>query len=281
MFCAVDHRLQLGLLERHPRVARQRQHHQNGVDLVGDVEQVDALLQAAGVHALRGDVDRIARRAIGRQQFLDLGLDRGDNSGTCRPCIDDRIRAPDAGAAGHREHRDAVALRQRIGGQHGGDGDGLVEIVGNDKAVFGEHRVIGRRPAGHAGGMRGRGALAGAGAADFCHDDGLADFRRAAGRGEKFVDVADALDEQQDHVGRGILHHVVEELAGAEIALIAGADDITERNAERLGAMLDGKADAAALRDDADPPFGRDQRRRAGLTSTVGLKVAATRCTWL
>ena len=26
------------------------------------------------MHALRGDVDRIARRAIGRQQFLDLGL---------------------------------------------------------------------------------------------------------------------------------------------------------------------------------------------------------------
>ena len=43
--------------------------------------------------------------------------------------------------------------------------------------------------------MRGGGALAGAGAADLCHDDGLADFRGAAGGGEKFLDVANALDE--------------------------------------------------------------------------------------
>ena len=109
--------------------------------------------------------------------------------------------------------------------------------------------------------MRRRGALAGAGAADLGDDDGLAGFRRAAGGGEKLVDVADALDEQQDHVGGGILHHVVEEFAGAEIGFVAGADDVAERNAQRLGAVIDRKADAAALRDDADPPFGRDQRR--------------------
>ena len=130
--------------------------------------------------------------------------------------------------------------------------------------------------------MRGRGALAGAGAADLGHDHGLADLGGAAGGGEKFVDVADALDEQQDHVGRGILHHVFEEFAGAEIGFVAGADDVADRDPERLGAMLDRKADAAALRDDADPPPGRDQRGHApGLTSTVGLKVAATFCTSL
>ena len=39
----------------------------------------------------------------------------------------------------------------------------------------------------------------------------------------------------------GILHHVVEEFAGAEIGLVAGADDITHRNAERLGAARDRK----------------------------------------
>ena len=156
--------------------------------------------------------------------------------------------------------RDAIAFRHRVGGQHRGNGDGFIEIVGNDEAVFGEHRVIGRGPAGHAGGMRGRCALARAGAADLGDDDGLAGLGGASGGGEKLVDVANALDEQQDHVGRGILHHVVEELAGAEIGFVAGADDVAERDAERPGAVIDRKADAAALGDDADPPCGRDQR---------------------
>ena len=116
-------------------------------------------------------------------------------------------------------HGDAIALRQRRRRQHRRDGHGLVEIVGNDKTVFGEHRVVGRGPAGHAGGVRGGGALAGAGAADLGDDDRLADFGGAPGGNEELVDVADALDEQQDHVGGGILHHVIEEFAGAEIAL--------------------------------------------------------------
>ena len=102
--------------------------------------------------------------------------------------------------------------------------------------------------------MRGGGALAGAGAADFGDDDGLSGLRRAFGGGEELVDVADALDEQQDHVGGGILHHVVEKFAGAEIGFIAGADAIADRHPKRLGAMLDGKADATRLRDDGDPP---------------------------
>ena len=81
-----------------------------------------------------------------------------------------------------------------------------------------------------------------------------------AGGEKEFVEIADALDEQHDHVSRSILHHVVQELAGAEITLIAGTDAIADGNADRLGAMLDGKTDAARLRNDPDPAFGRDQR---------------------
>ena len=143
--------------------------------------------------------------------------------------------------------------------------DGLIEIVGNDKTVFGEHRVVSRGPAGHAGGVRGGGALARSGAADLGDDDGLADLRRAPGGNEEFVDVADALDEQQDHVGRGILHHVIEEFAGAEIGFVAGADAVADRNAQRLGAMFYGKADAAALRDDGGPALGRNEVHLARL----------------
>ena len=113
--------------------------------------------------------------------------------------------------------------------------------------------------------MRRRRALARAGAADLGDNDGFAGLGGAPGRGEKLPDVANALDEQQDHVGRGILHHVIEEFAGAEVGFIAGADDVTERDAERLGAVIDRKADAAALGDDADPPRGRDQPRRVRL----------------
>ncbi len=108
--------------------------------------------------------------------------------------------------------------------------------------------------------MRGGGTFAGAGPADFRHDNRLANLRGAAGRGEKFIDIANAFDEQQDHIGRSILHHVFEKFAGAQIRLVAGADDIRERDADRLGTVIDRKADAAALRDDADPPDGRDQR---------------------
>ena len=82
---------------------------------------------------------------------------------------------------------------------------------------------------------------------------------------EKFLDVANALDEQQNHFGGRILHHVFEKFAGAEVGFVAGADDVTERDAERAGAVIDRKADAAALRDDADPPPGRDQPRLIGL----------------
>ncbi len=77
--------------------------------------------------------------------------------------------------------------------------------------------------------MRRRRTLARARAADFCHDDGLADLGRAAGGSKEFLDVANTFDEQQDHVGRGVLHHVVEEFASAEVGFIAGADDVTER----------------------------------------------------
>ena len=110
---------------------------------------------------------------------------------------------------------------------------------------------------------------------------GLPISRGAAGGGEEFVDVADALDEQQDHVGGRVLHHVVEKFAGAEVGFVAGADDVAERDAERLGAVIDRKADAAALGDDADPPLVAISRGSSGLTSTVGLKVAATRWTSL
>src|SRR5207247_7838708 len=86
-----------------------------------------------------------------------------------------------------------------------------------------------------------------------------------AGGSEKFLDVANALDEQQDYVGGSILHHVFEKFAAAEVGFVAGADDVTERDAERAGAVIDRKADAAALRHDADPPPGRDQPRLIGL----------------
>lgn len=113
--------------------------------------------------------------------------------------------------------------------------------------------------------MRGRGAHPGAGAADFRDDDGLLHLPGAPRGREEFFDVADALDEQQDHIGRGVLHQVVQELAGAEIGFVTGADDVAHGDAERLGTMIIRKADAAALRDDADPLRRGDQRHHIRL----------------
>ena len=78
--------------------------------------------------------------------------------------------------------------------------------------------------------MRGRGALARAGTADFCDDDRLAGFGGALSSGEKFLDVANTLDEQQDHVSRGILHHIFEKFASPEVGFVAGADDVAQRD---------------------------------------------------
>ena len=217
------------------------------------------------MHPLRGDIDRVAGRAIGGQQFADFRLDRRRQFRHLQPLQRDGVSAPDAGATGNRENGDAVALGHRVRRQDRRNGDGFVEIVGDDKAEIGEHRIISRRPSGHARGMGGGGAFAGAGAADLGHDHRLADLGGAARGGDELVHVADALDEQQDNVGRGILHHVVEEFAGAQIRLVAGADHVAQGDAERLGAVVDGKSDPAALRDDAYPPGARDQPLLIGL----------------
>ena len=261
----VNDRLQLVPFERHPRFARQRQHDQNCIDFIGSIEQLDALLQAAGVDALRGDVDRVARCSIGGDEIADSGLDCLGKLRYPQSLQRNRIRAPDAGAAGDGKHGDAIAFRQWIGRKDGRDGDGFVEIIGNDEAVFGEHRVIGRRPSRHAGGVRGGRALARSRAADLGDDDRLADLGGTTACCEKLVDVANALDEQQNHIGRSVLHQIVQEFASAEIGLVPGADHITQRDAQRPGAMRDRKADATALRDDTDPALRRNQPRCIGL----------------
>ncbi len=197
--------------------------------------------------------------------MLDLVLDRRRQFRHLQPLQRSRVRAPDAGATGDGEHGHAIAPRQRIGGQDRRNGHRLVEIVANDEAIFREHRVISRRPAGHARSVRGCGPFASAGAADLGHDHGLLHLRGALRGTEKFRDVANALDEQHDDVGLGILHHVVEKFAGTEIALIAGRDDLAHGNAQRLGAVQIGKADPAALRDHSDPLSGRNQRYQARL----------------
>jgi hypothetical protein len=50
------------------------------------------------------------------------------------------------------------------------------------------------------------------------------------GGGQKFIDVANALDEQEDHVGRGVLHHIFKKFAGTEVGFVAGADDVAQRD---------------------------------------------------
>ncbi len=217
------------------------------------------------MHRLGRDIDRVTRRPVGRNQPANRRLNAIRQFRHLQPLCRDCIGAPDARATGDGDNSDSVAFRQRRCDQHGRDRHRFVEIVGDDEAIAREHRVIGGRPARHAGGMRGCCALTSTGAADLGNDDRFAEFCRLARRGEKFVDVANALDEQQDYVGRRILHHVVEEFAGAEIGLVAGRDHGAQSNAERLGAVIDRKADPAGLGDDTDTLRGSDQPRLIGL----------------
>ena len=64
---------------------------------------------------------------------------------------------------------------------------------------------------------------------------------------------------------------MVEEIAGGEIGLVAGADDMTECETLRPAAVVKGEAHATTLRYDADAALAGDEAFLARLHTTWGI----------
>ena len=94
----------------------------------------------------RGDVDRIARRAIGRQQFLISRFE-------CPPTAP-APAGPDATVSAPTAPPDTVSTATRspfneLLVNNAATATASSRSLGNDEAVLGKHRVIGGGPAGH------------------------------------------------------------------------------------------------------------------------------------
>ena len=100
--------------------------------------------RGAGIGALRGDIDRVAGRAVGRHHRPQrCSAFRADRGGTIRPCSDSvsAIQAPPPPDG--RDDAGAATLGQRAGQQHAGDRHGFVWIFRFDHAITFEDCAIG------------------------------------------------------------------------------------------------------------------------------------------
>ena len=219
------------------------------------------------VHALRRGIDRVLRGAVRRQMHVD---------GLARRSVEHRhleagahagVRHPHAGAARRGANAHALAGRQLVaaGEEAGREIDHLVEIVALDHAVMLEDRAIGGVRAGERGGVRGDGAAAGLGLADLGDDQRLAGRQGLVGGAAEFRRRLDVFEQQQEDVGLAFVEHVVEEVGGFEHGLVAGGDDVAERQIAPARAVEERKAEPAALRNHRHLAAERPLRReRAG-----------------
>jgi len=105
--------------------------------------------------------------------------------------------------------------------------------------------------------VRARQRLAGGGAAELVGDHGLAGRVRLARGGRKRARVAHGLEEEQDDARLGIVGEEADDLADAEVGLVADRDELGEPQAAR-GAAREHRAEhGAALRDEARAAGGR------------------------
>ena len=259
----VDQRARAGGVDHHAGLAGERADQHDAVHLVRGVQHLQrAHRHRAGIAALGGDVDRVLRRGVGRDQAAQVLL-QGRRERRHRQVVRrQRVRHPRAAAAGHGDDADAPTARRLAGQQRPGDRHRLVRVVGLQDAILAEHGAVRRVGARQRGGVRGGGALARLGVADLDGNDRLATRARLRRRGDKARSVADRLAEQHNRVRAVVAGHVVQEVGEGEVGLVPGGHDIAEAQSGRLAPVEQRKADAARLRDDADAPVG-DQRGRS------------------
>ena len=111
--------------------------------------------------------------------------------------------------------------------------------------------------------------------ADLGDDQRLAGLQRLVGGAAEFRRRLHVLEQQQEDIGLAFVEHEVEKVGDFERGLVAGGDDVAEREIAPARAVEEGKAEAAALRDHRDLALAERARRAdgAGVLSMAGLKV--------
>jgi hypothetical protein len=185
------------------------------------------------------------------------------------------VRGHDAGAAAVGKDRETLAFQVRLRGEDARGGEELGVSLDAQRAAAPqrglEHRVAAHQRAGVARG----GARAARVAADLEGDHRL-DARRGAQGGDEAPRVADALDVQQDRVGRGIGDQEIEHLAEIHVGRGAQRYHAAEADPGAVRPVEDRGADGARLRHEREPARQRRHRREGGVEPGVGAHQAET-----
>ncbi len=167
---------------------------QDRVDPLRLAHDLDELGVADLVDRLRGGVDRVLRRGVGRQQRHQALLQILFEHRKFEPVGRQDVGHPHRTAARAGDHRDAVAFGQFAEGKGGGDVERMVEVFAADDPVMAEDRIVDRPRMRQGAGMRGGGAPARLGAADLGEDHRLLGGRRLVGDGAEARRVPDAFE---------------------------------------------------------------------------------------
>jgi len=118
--------------------------------------------------------------------------------------------------------------------------------------MLAQKRVDGGVISGQRAGVRLRQRLARRGAAQLVDQHGLAGRAGAPQCGAQHRRIADRLQEQQDRCGGGVVHQHVDQLAHADIALVADGHQLGKPHAARCAARQQRPQHRSALRNHAD-----------------------------
>ena len=204
------------------------------------------------VHALRGRIDRVFRRAIGRNVLFERTPRRIVEHGYVEPGGGAGVRRPDAAAARGRHDAHAVARGQAVlaaGEEADGEVEHLVEVAALDQAVMVEDGAVGGLRAGERGRVRGDRANARLRLADLADDQRLAGLQGLFGGAPEFLRRLHVLDQKQEDVAAALVDEIIEHVGDIERRFVAGGDDMPEEDVARPRAIEEGEAQTAALRD--------------------------------
>ena len=215
---------------------------------------LDELGVADFVDRLRGAVDRVLRRGVGRQQRHQALLQMLFEHGKFEPVGRQNVGHPHRTAARAGDHRDAVALRQFAEGKGGGDVERMIEVFAADDAVMAEDRIVDRSGIRQGAGMRGRGAPARLGAADLGEDHRLPGLRCLFGDGAEARRVLDAFEIGDEDIGAAGIDQPIEVIVRFQANLVAGAGLVGKTQLPGPAAAQKREGQSAALTADRDRP---------------------------
>ncbi len=215
------------------------------------------------VDRLRGAVDRVLRRGVGRQERHQPLLQFLFEHRQFEPVRRQDVGHPNGTAARAGDHRHPVALWQFAEGEGGGDVEHVVEVFAADDPVMAKDRLVDRPRMRERAGMRGGGAAARLGATDFGEDQGFAGGGGLVGDRAEAGRVADALEIGEENVGAARVDQPIDIVVRFETNLVAGAGLVGKAQLPRPATAHEGEGERAALAADRDRPAPGALRKEA------------------